>query len=148
MIIRKMTPVDVPGVAAIEKLCFSQPWSEKSFLDSLERQDTVFLVCADETDTARAYVGMYVSFDEAEITNVAVDPQWRGLGYAQALIAEAKRCMKLQQIQRILLEVRDSNVPAISLYKKYGFFEIGIRKGFYEFPTEDARIMVCELENE
>jgi ribosomal-protein-alanine N-acetyltransferase len=148
MIIREMKQADVPAVAAIEKVCFSQPWSEKSFSDSLARIDTLFLVGTDEADIPRAYMGMYLSFDEAEITNVAVAPDYRKCGFAQALITEAKRRVKEQQIERVLLEVRESNVPAISLYEKQGFRDIGIRKGFYEFPTEDARIMICELMNE
>lgn len=145
MMIRNMIPEDVPVVATIEEACFSQPWSKKSFLDSLDREDTLFLVCVDDADIPQGYVGMYLSFDEAEITNVAVNPQSRKRGYGDALIAAAKEMARDQQIQQILLEVRDSNEPAISLYKKHGFEEIGIRKRFYEFPEEDARIMSCQL---
>ena len=138
-------PEDVPVVATIEEACFSQPWSKKSFLDSIARGDTLFLVCVDDANIPQGYVGMYLSFDEAEITNVAVNPQSRKRGYGDALISTAKQMAKDKQIQQILLEVRYSNEPAISLYKKHGFEEIGVRKGFYEFPTEDARIMSCQL---
>ena len=145
MIIRKMTAEDVSAVVEIEKECFSLPWSQKSFLNSLERDDTLFLVCVDDEANVQGYVGMYISFGEAEITNVAVDPKQRKRGYADALISRSKEMAKDQNVTNILLEVRMTNQPAISLYKKHGFAEIGIRKGFYEFPTEDARIMTCQL---
>ena len=145
MMIRDMMPEDVPVVATIEEACFSQPWSRKSFLDSIAREDTLFLVCVDEENVPQGYVGMYLSFDEAEITNVAVNPESRKRGYGDALVTAAKSKARDREIQQILLEVRYSNEPAISLYTKHGFEEIGIRKGFYEFPTEDARIMSCQL---
>lgn len=149
MIIRKMHIEDVPAVAAIEKECFSMPWSVKSFEDSLHREDTIFLVCIDEDseslEQVAGYLGMYLSFEEGEITNVAVAPQYRNRGCGQLLIAAIMQEAATQCAQSILLEVRKSNVPAISLYKKNGFEEIGIRKNFYERPTEDAIIMKVGL---
>ena len=139
MIIRKMTLDDVKKVAEIEKECFSLPWSEASFEDSLAREDTVFLVCED-TEVV-GYVGMYLSFEEGEITNVAVTPAYRKRGCGNLLMEAIAKEAKERAAQCIILEVRVSNAPAISLYKKHGFEEIGIRKNFYEHPTEDAIIM-------
>lgn len=155
MIIRRMTLEDVPMVAQIEEECFSMPWSERSFTDSICREDTVFLVCVDElvedctkrkdahapSDKVVGYIGMYLSFGEGEITNVAVTPSYRRMGCGQQLIASAKEEAAKQNVESILLEVRKSNESAISLYKRNGFEEIGIRKNFYERPTEDAIIM-------
>lgn len=145
MLIRKMTLQDISAVVEIEKECFSLPWSENSFKDSLSREDTIFLVCEiNENETGShiaGYMGLYLSFDEASVTNVAVSPCFRKKGYGEALVAAAKKAAKGDGAECIFLEVRQSNVPAISLYKKLGFEELGIRKKFYEHPVEDAIIM-------
>ena len=149
MLIRRMTLEDIPEVVEIENQCFSQPWSEKSFQDSLTREDTIFLVCegsgfADKEDTmtrVAGYIGLYLSFEEASVTNVAVSPSFRKKGYGEALVTAAKEAVREAGAECIFLEVRQSNEPAISLYKKLGFEELGIRKKFYEHPVEDAIIM-------
>lgn len=157
MLIREMTLQDVVQVAAIETECFSMPWSEQSLIDSVTREDTLFLVCEDERHVVEddvtkvsqlevvGYIGMYLSFEEGDITNVAVSPAHRKKGYGEALVAKAKELAKEKQLEMILLEVRVSNTPAISLYKKMGFEELGLRKNFYEHPVEDAIIMKCPL---
>lgn len=156
MLIREMTLQDVPAVAEIEKQCFSLPWSEQSLTDSVLREDTVFLVCEDTAakdsndsdamaNNIAGYIGMYLSFDEGDITNVAVAPSHRKKGYGEALVSKAVELAKEKQLEMILLEVRVSNAPAISLYKKMGFEELGLRKKFYEHPVEDALIMKCPL---
>lgn len=139
MIVRTMTLADIKRVAELEKECFSLPWSEASFEDSLAREDTVFLVC--EEEEVLGYIGMYLSFEEGEITNVAVAESYRGRGCGNMLIEAMKKEAKARNAECILLEVRVSNAPAISLYKKNGFEEIGIRKNFYQYPDEDAIIM-------
>lgn len=144
MLIREMTLQDVPAVAEIEKACFSLPWSEQSLIDSVTREDTMFLVCEEEQNIV-GYIGMYLSFDEGDITNVAVAPAYRKRGYGEAIVSKSIELAKEKQLEMILLEVRVSNAPAISLYKKMGFEEIGIRKNFYEHPVEDAMIMKCPV---
>ena len=139
MLIRNMKSEDIQAVVEIEKNCFSLPWSEKSFEDSITRDDTIFLVCEDDVITG--YIGLYLSFDEASITNVAVSPDFRKKGYGECLVTAAKEAAKESGAESIFLEVRVSNAPAISLYKKMGFEELGIRKNFYEHPVEDAIIM-------
>ena len=143
MLIRRMTLEDIPAVAEIEKQCFSLPWSEKSFEDSISREDTIFLVCEEEEENLyiTGYMGLYLSFDEASVTNVAVSPDCRKKGYGEALVLKAKEVAKEAGAECIFLEVRASNAPAISLYKKQDFEELGIRKKFYEHPVEDAIIM-------
>ena len=146
MIVRKMTTSDVEAVVNIEKECFSLPWSKESFLDSLQREDTIFLVCETEADLVVAgYIGMYLSFDEASITNVAVSPQFRKQGVGKALVEQAKLDAKESGAATLFLEVRVSNVPAISLYKQAGFESLGVRKKFYEHPVEDAYVMSVSL---
>ena len=144
MLIRRMTLEDIPEVVEIEKQCFSLPWSAKSFEDSISREDTIFLVCEEsEKDdvVVTGYMGLYVSFDEASVTNVAVSPSFRKKGCGDALVAAAKAEAKEVGAESIFLEVRASNEAALSLYKKQGFENLGIRKKFYEHPVEDAIIM-------
>jgi ribosomal-protein-alanine N-acetyltransferase len=136
-----MTAEDIPAVVEIEKECFSLPWSEKSFAESIVREDTIFLVCEEKDGAIMGYIGMYLSFDEASITNVAVASQFRKRGCGKQLVIAAKTAAKEAGAESIFLEVRVSNVPAISLYKKQGFENLGIRKKFYEHPVEDAIIM-------
>ena len=155
MLIREMTISDIPAVAEIEKECFSLPWSPQSIKDSIEREDTLFLVCEEalneiskdirEQSVIVGYIGMYISFEEGDITNVAISQHYRKQGYGEALVKQAKALAKEKQLERILLEVRVSNAPAIALYKKMGFEELGLRKKFYEQPIEDALIMSCTL---
>ena len=141
MLIRNMPAEDIPAVVEIEKECFSLPWSEKSFAESIVREDTIFLVCEEKDGAIMGYIGMYLSFDEASITNVAVASQFRKRGCGKQLVIAAKTAAKEAGAESIFLEVRVSNVPAISLYKKQGFENLGIRKKFYEHPVEDAIIM-------
>lgn len=147
MRIRKMMPADVRQVALIERDTFSQPWSEQSFSDSLANPDTLFLVAEDaamDESQILGYVGMYCALDEGEITNVSVAQQARRRGVGKALIGELLRQAQGRGICRIILEVRASNAPAICLYEGMQFYKVGTRKGFYDFPKEDADIMVWE----
>ena len=141
-IIRSMRAEDAAKVASLEAEIFSQPWSENAFLDSLRLPDTIFLVAE---GVIQGYIGMYLAVDEGEITNVAVDPACRRRGIGEGLLTEMKKRATDHKIARIVLEVRVSNEGAIRLYEKQGFSSVGIRRGFYEFPREDARIMVCAL---
>lgn len=138
--IRTMLPEDVAAAAVLEKQIFSRPWSEQGFLDALGREDTVFLV-AEDADGVSGYIGMYTALDEGEITNVAVAPRKRRAGVGAALLAALLKIAQSKGIVQIVLEVRVSNTSAIRLYEQNGFVSCGIRRGFYDFPREDAYIM-------
>ena len=138
--IRNMTKADCQKVAALEKKIFSQPWSEQGFLDALSMEQNIFLVAEDEEEIC-GYIGMYQSLDEGEITNVAVALEKRNLGIGWELMQAAITKAKQQGILQIVLEVRVSNASAVHLYEKCGFINCGVRKGFYDFPKEDAYIM-------
>lgn len=135
-----MTAEDVPSVAAIENDCFSEPWSEQGFLDGMNNS-AVFLVAENENGEVTGYIGMYVMEPEGEITNVAVSKDGRGNGIGAALVAAMQQWAAEHGVERIVLEVRVSNDPAIHVYEKRGFATIGVRKNFYRLPTEDAGIM-------
>lgn len=137
MRIRQMTAEDIPAVVQIEKECFSQPWSEQGFLDGMK--DAIFFVAEDPQIVG--YIGMYRMPPEGEITNVAVTQKMRGKGYGRELLLTMQRWAAEHEIDRIILEVRSKNEPAIQLYRTYGFEKVGVRKNFYQFPREDADIM-------
>lgn len=145
IVYRDMTEDDVAQVAAVEKRLFSRPWTAEAFLDSLSLPDTVFLVAQrEDSKELLGYCGCYQSFDEGNITNVAVCESVRRQGIASALISALVNQGSQRGIRRFFLEVRISNVPAVTLYEKAGFQTVGVRKGFYAEPVEDAKIMVLE----
>lgn len=141
--ISEMTPQDVPEVAALERQIFTMPWSENGFLSSLQSQDTLYLIARRE-GRLLGYCGFLQSFDEADITNVAVAPEERGRGVAYEMLSELMQRGRERGIMRYTLEVRIGNAAAVHLYQKLGFISAGIRKNFYEKPREDALIMWTE----
>ncbi len=143
MIIREMKETDAPEVAAIEEKIFSQPWSADGFRSSLSSADTLYLVVECDGQIA-GYCGFLKSFDEADITDVAVSEACRGKGIGYQMLTELMRRGRERGIARFTLEVRVSNASAIHLYEKLGFASVGIRKNFYERPREDAMIMWTE----
>ena len=144
LIIREMTQKDVPEVHRLEEICFSLPWSEESIRDSLCMPSAIFLAAEDEGHVV-GYVGMYQSFEEAGILNVAVDPSYRRRHIAESLLLELHARARREEVSRIFLEVRISNAPAIALYEKLGYTCIGTRKRFYTHPVEDAFTMEMNL---
>lgn len=123
-------------VCEIESVCFSSPWSRADLEKQIESPTSHFLV-AEMDGRAVGYMGLQIFSGEGYVTNVAVLPEYRCRGIAKALIeAQMKRDMEF-----ITLEVRKSNIPAISLYEKAGFENVGVRPGFYTAPDEDAVIM-------
>ncbi len=144
--ITQMRPEDAAEVAAIERMTFSLPWSEQGFLSSLQSQDTVYLTVRQKGKLI-AYCGFLQSFEEADITNVAVHPDFRGKGIGYTMLCELMERGRKRGVERYTLEVRAGNAHAIRLYRKLGFESIGIRKNFYEKPKEDAVIMWTQSED-
>lgn len=144
MLIRQMEKTDTSQVAEIEKENFTMPWSKNGFDESLDLDNTIFLVAEDEGKVV-GYIGMYLSIDEGEITNVSVAKEYRRQRIATQLIESLEVCAKKSGINRIILEVRVSNTPAIKAYERLEFKSIGVRKNFYEKPKEDAYIMEVSI---
>lgn len=140
--IREMLPRDVDEVFEIEKNCFSRPWTKQALEEILSDEKAYYLVAYDpDTDCVCGYVGAYLVLDEADINQVAVALSYRRKQIATKLLQDFMQNLSEKGIVAITLEVRKSNVAAISLYEKMGFITEGIRKNFYEAPTEDACIM-------
>ncbi len=144
--IEKMTLDHISEAEEIEKLCFSMPWSQDAFKESLSYEHAIFLVAVeDESRRVEGYIGMYKVFNEGEIINVAVRPERRGQGIGRRLMEEIIRLSAENGIEAVFLEVRFSNERALRLYEKQGFERIGIRKRFYEKPVEDAIVMLRKI---
>ena len=145
MIIVRMNEGHVPAVAALEKICFSDPWSENSVASELKNKLALWLVAEKEGRVA-GYIGSQTCGDESDVMNVAVHPDFRRRGIAEKLVNSLVEELRSIESRCLTLEVRASNVPAIALYEKLGFAEIGRRKNYYRNPREDALIMRKEWE--
>ena len=139
MQICKMSKSDAKELAELDKKCFSVPWSEKSFIEEAENDLATYYVFK-ESDKILGYCGVWKVSGEGQITNIAVLPECRKRGIASQLLEKIiDACC---DEERIILEVRESNIPAICLYEKYGFVKVGIRKNFYHSPTENGITMI------
>lgn len=142
-----IVPMDrshVPQIAALERECFSTPWSENLLQEVLFDPNASFIVAEDEQGRLLGYAGMQVVLDEGYIDNVAVEPAARRHGVGDALLDVFCRFGEAN-LSFLTLEVRASNAPAIALYRKHGFQQAGLRKGFYDRPREDAVLMTREF---
>lgn len=139
--IREMMPEDVPAVAALERECFSEPWSENAYLSTLANENAVYLVAETESGEVAGICGLLDILGEGDISNVAVAEPFRRQKIAERMLAELLKRGKDRGITAFTLEVRASNEAAIRLYEKFGFVSEGRRKNFYEKPREDALIL-------
>ena len=130
-------------IEALERRCFSVPWT-REMLQSQLGPGHVFLAAA-ENGRVVGYVGMMTVLDEGYISNVAVAPEMRRRGIAQELLRELERRARAMDLSFMTLEVRQSNAPAIALYEKHGFSRVGVRRGYYEQPREDAVLMTLRF---
>ena len=145
MTITEMNATHVPQVAELERICFADPWSEKSVASELDNKWALWLVALDD-DKVAGYIGSQTSIDETDVMNVAVHPDSRRRGIAESLIIRLVEELKKRGSHALMLEVRSSNAPAIALYEKLGFTQVGCRKNYYRNPKEDALILRKECE--
>jgi [ribosomal protein S18]-alanine N-acetyltransferase len=133
---------DVPEIMAIEKACFSDPWSERAFQNTLDSPHTRSLVAVDSgTGEAVGYVVAWLVVDEAEVANIAVAPAWRGQGIGGLLLDEVIDRARERGVNVVYLEVRESNGAALRLYGSRGFEQVGRRVAYYRRPREDALVL-------
>lgn len=129
-------------IATLEKEIFSDAWSEASVRETLKRDYNYIYICCDNlTGNIKGYIIFSIVCDEAELLRLAVRHDMRGRGLGEILVGIMVEEVKKKGTADILLEVRKGNAPAINLYKKQGFYEIGVRKNYYKNPDEDAVIM-------
>ena len=139
MQIEYMDKTHLPEVMEIDRACFPEPWSEKSFVDEMENDNTAYFVAKE--DRVLGYAGIWCVFENADITNIAVSPDFRRRGVGEKLLLALVTEAKIRGADNIRLEVRANNTAAIMLYEKCGFSKIGVRKKYYSDNGEDALIM-------
>lgn len=140
MTIRKMGPEHVEQIAKLEKLCFSDPWSENSIASELCNPLSLWLV-AEAAGTVVGYVGSQTVMDETDMMNIAVHSDCRRQGIAAALVNALVASLQDMGSHSLTLEVRASNAPARALYDMLGFQQVGLRRNYYHNPKEDALIL-------
>lgn len=132
-------------VAALEQICFSDPWSRNLLAQELDNALSAFLVALDGGGRVAGYAGLQVILDEGTITNIAVRPDCRRQGVAGKLLQVFLDFARGNRLAFLTLEVRASNYDAIALYGSRGFRSAGRRKNYYRQPQEDAIIMTKEF---
>ncbi|ABN52995.1 MAG TPA: ribosomal-protein-alanine N-acetyltransferase [Hungateiclostridium thermocellum] len=136
-----MTLEDIDDVMVVEKLSFTIPWSKNALIEEVLNNRMAIYITAKVNGKAIGYAGMWKIFDEGHITNIAVHPEYRQNGIGSRLVEKLVDIAKERGIVKMTLEVRKSNLAAQALYCKYGFKEMGLRKGYYADNGEDAIIM-------
>lgn len=132
---------DANCIYTISTLSFPSPWSLESIEKELESNDAAKYVTAKIDNQIIGYGGIWIILDEAHITNIAVHPEYRGIGVGDEIMEALIEICKIHHVSGMTLEVRKSNLRAQNLYRKYGFIEEGIRKKYYADNQEDAVIM-------
>lgn len=140
-VLRRMEDKDLDQVMAIEAVSFPAPWSRDSYRGELANQFATYYV-VEENGQILGYAGVWCVFEEAHVTNVAVKPEARRRGWGRKLMQKLIETAMSKGAQRIYLEVRPSNLPAINLYRSLGFVPGGLRRGYYTDNNEDALILV------
>lgn len=139
--IRRANDKDIDEIARIERGSFTDPWSAPEFRALLASPHAIFLVACDQFDAIAGYVVMMSVLDESEVLNIAVDPDHRGKSLGSMLLDKSLEEAEARGSRSTFLEVRQSNEPAIRLYRSRGFEEVSRRRGYYRSPVEDALVL-------
>ncbi len=145
MTILRLTSDCAGQMAELEQRCFSLPWSENTIRGELKNPVGLYFGAFDSGRLA-GYAGMQIVLDEGHITNIATAPEMRRRGVADSLLRELLAAAEARGVRFAMLEARESNLAALSLYKKHGFLVVGRRRGYYEKPVEDAILLTKTFE--
>jgi ribosomal-protein-alanine N-acetyltransferase len=129
------------ALSYIHNNCFNEKWSENEFKTLMENEKLWKFFVAENEKEPIGYISSYLIVDEANIVNIAVLEKYRKMGYGSLILEKFISFCKENGILKIMLEVRKSNIGAIALYEKYGFYKVGESKNHYKNPTEDAFLM-------
>ena len=150
MSIIKIVPMDkghLPAIAALERACFPDPWTQAMLAEILYQDTASYIVAEDEAGEVLGYAGLHVVLDEGYIDNIAVSPNHRRQGIARQLVEVFCRFGQVN-LSFLTLEVRASNSDTIALYEGLDFHEEGRRKDYYRHPKEDAILMTRRFQRE
>lgn len=142
--VREMEAEDVLAIAKVEQICFPDPWSYESIIESLNNNLDTWLVVEIQAEIA-GYCVFRSLAGEGELLRIALLPKWRGRGLSKKLMDHVVFYSKSLEVRSMFLEVRSSNECAVNLYRSYGFLENGIRKNYYQNPCEDAILMTIPV---
>lgn len=143
--VRAMRAEDVDAVVAIETEVFSSPWQRETFLELIGRRNLELLVMEHGSEGIVGYAVLWCVLDQGELANLAITPPMRGRGLGTRLLGRVVEVAREHGVETIYLEVRESNAAALELYRRFGFSQVGLRKGYYDHPKEDARILMAKL---
>ena len=137
---RELLPEDAEGVAAVERESFPTPWSREDFWREASNDFACYIVALEDAEII-GFGGCWISFEEAQVTNIALTSAQRGRGLGKVLMTRLMCAVAARGAERMTLEVRPSNMPALRLYERLGFTAIGVRKKYYQDNDEDAILM-------
>jgi ribosomal-protein-alanine N-acetyltransferase len=146
--LRRMREEDLPAVREIERLSFSNPWSDNTFRGEIQNTSVSFPMVAVRRpgEEVVGYVIYWQIRDDVAVNNIAVHPDCCGLGLGEAMMRYVIAKSREAGATFVTLEVRQSNTPALTLYRKLGFEIMGTRKSYYTKPDEDAYVMALVLD--
>lgn len=142
---RIMTVDDIEDIMAIERASFSLPWTYEAYYNELIMNEYAMYIVLEHNEQIIGFCGSWVIIDEAHITNIAIDPNYRGKKLGEALLRQVMIIAMQKGAKTMTLEVRVSNIVAQNLYRKLGFQNGGIRKRYYSDNNEDALVMWVNL---
>ena len=140
MIVRSMSVDDLNEIVKIEESLYKAPWNEKQYKYELEENEFSYLFVLEHNGVIIGYYGFWVMFEDSDITKVSIRKEFQGMKLSNILMEDCFERVKKAGCNKINLEVRVDNIPAIGLYKKHGFEEVYIRKDYYG-KGEDALIL-------
>jgi len=143
--IRDMLNDDIDAVMSVDQASFSTPWSREIFKREMNENKYAYYFVIEENDKIIGYAGLWIVEDDAQITNIALLPEYRGYKIGEKLFGFSVQFAIKKGASRLSLEVRESNLVAQRLYRKFGLVPGGIRKGYYPDNNEDAIVMWVNL---
>lgn len=146
MSIRLMEVKDLNEILVLEHQLFTSAWNEEDFIYEIETNPFSFNYVLEDNEEIVGYAGLWITYEQAQITTIGVKKECQRKGYASLLMKHLLELVRAHQCEMISLEVRVSNESAIKLYEKFGFKNVGIRKNYYQDNFEDAYLMVREME--
>lgn len=139
-----MTLDDIPQIVALEARAMNEGWHPGAYEHELKNNGAARYIVGEREGEIIGFAGLWLQFDQAHVVTVAVDPVHQRQGYGSLLVRELLRIAEDEGMEDATLEVRDSNASARALYRKFGFWEVGVRKRYYLDNHEDAVIMTTK----
>lgn len=145
MAIREMVAEDIPAILEIDESSFLTPWTEEVYKNELTNNEYAQYFVVETEEEIVGYIGLWIVLDDAQVTNIAIRPAYRGYKIGEKLFGFAISSLMEQGIERLSLEVRESNTIAQNMYRKFGLVSGGVRKNYYKDNGEDALLMWVNL---